>query len=84
MISFLKNLFKKRTILDELSIVLVDKVGCGWYNLHSKDGTIYEFNFDEDGYVHIYYNRCVVFYNDDINDTVTLYLLVQSHPRIIK
>ena len=84
MIKKIKNLFHRKTILDDLSIVLVDKIGCGWYNLHSNSGVIYEFHYDEDGSICIYHNGDIVFSIDDSSEAFSLYVTMNSLPGIHK
>jgi hypothetical protein len=83
-IEWIKSIFKRKTILDELSIVLVDKIGCGWYNLHSSDGVLYEFQYDEDSIVNIYRDRDIIFTSDIYSESFSLYILIKSMPRITK
>lgn len=84
MIKWIKNIFRRKTILDDLSIVLVDKIGCGWYNLHSNNGVIYEFHYDEDGSIHIYHDGDIVFSSDDHSEAFSLYVTIYTLPGIHK
>lgn len=83
MISYFKNLFRRKTILDDLAIVLVDKIGCGWYNLIDASGAIYEFQFEDEN-AYIYRINNIVYDSETAEEALNLYILVSKLPRMPK
>ena len=81
MISYLKNLFRRKTILDDLNIVLVDKIGCGWYNLIDASGAIYEFQFEDEN-AYIFRKNDIVYDSQTAEEALEIYILVSRLPRL--
>ena len=79
----INNLFRRKSILDELNIVLVDKIGCGWYNLIDASGAIYEFQFENEN-ARIYRKNDIVYDSKIAEEALNLYILVGKLPRMPK